>query len=131
MAKKGFPKSKKFRFPAVVLEPVKTFLQEELEKLKKRREQIKKDDPFSNLDRDRDNAADIDADEQFGHARSEAVNKQISRRIVQIKKALARVKIGRYGICEKCGHFIDTKRLMIYPETTLCVDCMRKQSKKN
>jgi len=131
MPKKKSKKNAKFKFPAVVLEPVKIFLQEELKKLKSRRDQIKKDDPFANPDRSRDNAPDLDADEQFGHARSEAVNQQINKRIIQIKKALARIKIGRYGICEKCGEFIDTKRLMIYPETTLCVNCMRKQSKKN
>lgn len=131
MAKKKVKKNAKFKFPAVVLEPVKTFLQEELKKLKNRREQIGKDDPFVDPDRSRDNAPDIDADEQFGHARSEAVKKQINRRMIQIKKALARIRIGRYGICEKCGQFINTERLMIYPETTLCVNCMRKQSKKS
>lgn len=131
MAKKPNKKNPKFKFPAVVLEPVKTFLQEELKKLKRRHDQIKKDDPFTEPDRTRENAPDIDADEQFGHARSEAINKQINKRIIQIKKALTRIKIGRYGLCEKCGHFIDTQRLMIYPETTLCVNCMRQRSKKN
>jgi len=130
MTKKKTKKNAKFKFPAVVLEPVKAFLREELEKLKHRRDQINSDDPFLDPDRSRDNAPDIDADEQFGHARSEALKQQLNRRIIQIKKALARIKIGRYGICEKCGDFIDTKRLMVYPETTLCVNCMRKQSKK-
>ena len=124
-------KNIKFKFPAVVLEPVKAFLQEELKKIRKRREQIKKDDPFANPDRSRDNATDIDADEQFGHARSEAVKKQLDIKLIQIKKALARIKIGRYGICEQCGRFIDTKRLMIYPETTVCVNCMQKQPRKS
>ncbi len=128
MAKK---KNSKFKFPAVVLEPVKSFLMDELRKLKRHRKQVKKDDPFANEDRVNDNAApDFEADEQFGHARLEAVGKQITKRMIQIKKALSRVKVGRYGICEKCGEFIITKRLMIYPETTICVKCMQKKSKK-
>ena len=121
----------RFKFPAVVLEPVKTFLREELRRLRTRHNQIKKEDPFSDLDRVNSNAVDTDADEQFGHARSEAIGGQLSKKIIQVRKALARIKIGRYGICEKCGKFIDTGRLMIYPETTLCVDCKRKQSEEN
>jgi len=130
MAKKARKKIR-FKFPAVVLEPVKAFLGEELRRLKTRHNQIKKEDPFSDPDRVNSNAPDTDADEQFGHARSEAISGQLSKKIIQVRKALTRIKIGRYGICEKCGKFIGTERLMIYPETTLCVNCKRKQSKKN
>ncbi len=122
----------KFKFPEVVLRPVKIFLTEELGRLKKRRVQIKEDDPFTDGSRTNDNAApDFEADEQFGHARSEVIGKEISKKIIQIRKALSRVKIGKYGICEKCGEFIDTKRLMVYPETTICVNCTRKQKEGN
>ncbi|MBU2591888.1 MAG: TraR/DksA C4-type zinc finger protein [Patescibacteria group bacterium] len=122
----------KFKFPEAVLKPVKNFLIEELGRLKKRRVQIEKDDPFADESRTSDNAApDFEADEQFGHARSEAIGREISKKIIQIRKALSRVKIGRYGICEKCGEFIDTKRLMVYPETTICVNCTEKQKKEN
>ena len=72
---------------------------------------------------------DYEADEQFGHARYKALSGQLNRRIIQIKKALARVKIGQYGICETCGNFINTKRLMVYPETTQCVKCQSKKKK--
>lgn len=116
-----------FSFPAKVLEPVKTFLQSELDKLKKRKKELEKEDPFADKGRVSDNAIDTDAAEQFGHARSEAIKRHLNTRIIQIKKALARIKIGKYGICEKCGRFIDTKRLMVFPETTVCVKCERKQ----
>jgi RNA polymerase-binding transcription factor DksA len=33
------------------------------------------------------------------------------------------VKLGKYGICEKCGKMIDTDRLAINPEATTCIDC--------
>lgn len=123
--------NKKFKFPAIVLEPVKKFLVDELGRLKKRHTQIKKDDPFADEGRVNDNAApDFEADEQFGHARSEAVGEQLNKSIIQIRKALSRVKIGKYGICEKCTEFIDTKRLMVYPETTICVNCTKKGKKK-
>ena len=116
-----------FSFPAKVLEPVKSFLQSELAKLNKRKKEIEKQDPFADTGRVTDNAVDTDAAEQFGHARSEAIKRHINTRIIQVKKALARVKIGKYGICEKCGGFIDTKRLMVFPETTVCVKCEKKK----
>jgi len=119
-----------FKFPEKVLEPVKKFLTKELLTLNKRKKQVEADDPFADESRTVNNSApDFEADEQFGHARSEAIGREINKRMIQIKKALARVRIGRYGICESCDQFIDTKRLMVYPETTLCVKCMRKQKK--
>jgi len=118
-----------FKFPEKVLEPVRKFLAQELSKLKSQKKQVEADDPFADESRTANNSApDFEADEQFGHARSEAVGREINKRMIQIKKALARVRIGRYGICEKCDQFIDTKRLMVYPETTRCVKCMQKKS---
>ncbi len=114
------------RLPQEVLRPVGNFLQGELRKLLAKEKALRKTDPFANPDRVLDNAADdTDAAEQFGHAQTEAIQKHIRMRIIQIRKALARVKIGKYGICERCGRFIDTRRLMMFPETTLCVKCER------
>jgi len=121
-------KKQKFTFPQAVLEPVKTFLTEELNKITKQVAQVEKDDPFANEDRVNENAKpDMEADEQFGHARAKAISGQLNKKIIQIKKALARIKVGQYGICEKCGQFINTKRLMVYPETTKCVKCREKE----
>ena len=41
--------------------------------------------------------------------------------LIQVKKALATIKIGRYGICEVCGAPIDQARLKAYPEATTCL----------
>ncbi|MFV1917404.1 MAG: TraR/DksA family transcriptional regulator, partial [Patescibacteria group bacterium] len=77
-----------------------------------------------------DNASpDTDAAEQFGHARTTAIREQIDRKIIQTKKALTRVKIGKYGVCEVCGEMIDTDRLMVYPEATLCARDAAKKEK--
>jgi DnaK suppressor protein len=123
-------KSTSIKFPASVLRPVNNFLVEELKKLKIIKKETKTSDPFSDTFRVSDNAAiDTDAAEQFGHARNEAVLRHIETKIIQIRKALSRVKIGKYGICEKCGKFIDTKRLMMSPETTICVNCKKKSER--
>lgn len=123
-------KTDSIKFPASVLKPVNRFLTEELKKLSLRKKEAKTNDPFNDGSRVSDNAAiDTDAAEQFGHARNEAVLRHIESKIIQVRKALARVKIGKYGICEKCGKFIDTKRLMASPETTICVDCKKKSER--
>lgn len=119
-------------FPSKLLKPVGKFLQARLKLLEKRRKEIEEEDPFQDVSRITDNAApDADAAEQFGHARTSAIREQIDKRMIQTKKALARVKIGKYGICEVCGEMIDTDRLMIYPEATLCAKDAAKEEKKN
>lgn len=123
-------KAQVVRFPASVLSPVARFLEARLNVLKKRKKEIKKEDPFTDTSRTIDNAApDIEADEQFGHARTSAIGGAINRQMIQLRKALTRVKIGKYGICEECGQMIDTDRLIIYPEATLCTKDARKREK--
>lgn len=123
-------KTNTLRFPASVLDPVGKFLEARLNVLRKRKKEIVKEDPFTDTSRTIDNAApDIEADEQFGHARTSAISKELGKRIIQVRKALTRVRIGKYGICEECGQLIDTDRLMIYPEATLCTKDARKREK--
>lgn len=118
------------RFPATVLIPVSNFLSARLHVLQKRKKEISSEDPFKDASRTLDNAAaDIEADEQFGHARATAMNSTLSRRIIQIRKALTRIKIGKYGICEECGQMIDTDRLIAFPEATLCAKDARKRER--
>lgn len=118
------------RFPASLLTPVAQFLTARLKLLEKRKKEISKEDPFKDTSRIDDNAApDIEADEQFGHARTSAISKEISRGMIQIRKALTRVKIGKYGICEECGQMIDTDRLIAFPEATLCAKDSAKHEK--
>ena len=124
-------KSSQLRFPRRLLAPIGNALSMQLKTLKRRRKDIEKEDPFADVTRISDNASpDTDAEEQFGHARASAIREQIGIKIVQTRRALARVKIGSYGLCENCGQLIDTDRLMIYPEATLCVSCGRKLEKK-
>ncbi len=119
-----------FKFPLSVLKPINKFLKDELKKLSLRKKEAKSNDPFNDTSRISDNAAiDTDAAEQFGHARNEAILRHLEAKTIQVRKALTRVRIGKYGICEKCGKFIDTKRLMTFPETTVCVNCKKKSER--
>jgi len=116
------------KFPANILKPIANFLMGEAKKLELRKKTLSQEDPFNNPDRLIDNASpDTDASEQFGHQNVSALKAQIDRRLIQIRKALTRIKIGKYGICEVCGKMIDTDRLMLMPETTLCAECAKKK----
>ena len=118
------------KFPTNILKPIANFFRREEERLLKRKKVLEKEDPFSDTIRLTENAAaDADAAEQFGHARVEALRQQIDRHLIDIRKAVTRIKIGKYGTCEKCGKMVDTDRLMIKPEATLCIDCERKKGK--
>lgn len=128
--KKVAPKPSEVKIPQSLLNQVSQFLQARLKLLEKRKKEISKEDPFRDLSRIDDNAAlDIEADEQSGHARISAIRKEIIRAKVQIRKALSRVKVGKYGICSDCGQMIDTDRLMVYPEATLCTKDARRREK--
>ncbi|OGM77161.1 hypothetical protein A2188_03330 [Candidatus Woesebacteria bacterium RIFOXYA1_FULL_43_9] len=119
-----------FRFPKSVLAPVTELLKKTLVKLEKRKRTVAREDPFLDTDRVNDNAAtDVEADEQFGHAQVSAIKTEIDRMIVQTKKAMTRVKIGKYGMCEICGNMIDTDRLVVFPEAIRCTSCQKKKEK--
>ncbi|MHB8871998.1 MAG: TraR/DksA family transcriptional regulator [Candidatus Doudnabacteria bacterium] len=108
-------------FPASVLTPVSNFLTAKLHTLEKRKKEISKEDPFADSSRLDDNASpDAEADEQFGHARTSAINKELTKNIINVRKVLTRIRLGKYGICEECGQMIDTERLIAFPEATLC-----------
>ncbi len=115
-------------FPAKVIEPIKNFLTREEKRLEKRKKKITESDPFRDVRRLSDNAApDADAEEQSGHERASAMKDHIDRKLIQTRKALTRIKIGKYGICERCSKMIDTDRLMIMPEATICIKCKKKK----
>lgn len=41
----------------------------------------------------------------------------------QVEHALDRIAEGDGDICEACGEFINSERLKVLPQTTVCVDC--------
>jgi len=120
-----------FAFPAKVLRPVKNYLVSQQRRLEVRKKRLVAEDPFSDSSRLNDNAAsDADAAEISGHDRVEALKIEVERRLITIRKALTKIKLGRYGLCENCGKMIDTDRLRIDPTADLCINCAKKRSKR-
>jgi DnaK suppressor protein len=117
--------NEELRFPEKLLSPIKSFLEKELVKIKRQKKNIKAEDPFLDPNRATENSPEEDVDEQIGHFDTEIKVNFLNKRIVQLRKSLTRLKIGKYGICEKCGQMIDTDRLAISPEATQCVKCSK------
>ncbi len=130
MAQKKTKIDSQVKYPDEVLKPVKEHLIGRLFGLEKRKKELQEEDPFKDNSRLEDNAAmDADAEEQVGHMKVSAMRQAIDRSIIQVRKALSQLKFGRYGVCERCGKMIDTDRLVIMPETTVCIDCEKKREK--
>ncbi len=47
--------------------------------------------------------------------------------IKKIKRALARIEDGTFGICDTCGEDIAVERLKARPVTAQCIDCKTKE----
>ncbi len=115
------------KLPFGLLAPIRRFLELELLRLKRTKKEMEKTDPFSNETRVNENSFEEDLDEQIDHFDSEVKVKFLAKRIIQFRKALTRMKLGKYGMCEVCGKMIDTERLSIKPEATTCVKCEKEK----
>ncbi len=121
----------KIKFPLNILKPVQDYLKKQESKLKKRKKDLEKEDPYNNTDRLIDNAAsDTDAAEETGHERVSALKKETDKSLINIRKAMTRIKLGKYGLCSQCGKMIDTDRLAINPTAAKCVECAKKSKKE-
>jgi len=53
----------------------------------------------------------------------EASLNQAKNRLDKLRYALSKVESPEFGICIKCGEAIPIGRILIVPETLLCVNC--------
>ena len=94
--------------------------------LKKEEETVKDADPFMNEEHaDASESADVvsyDVEKTIQEARLDLI--QSAR--LEIRKALAKVRIGTYGVCEMCKKPIDLARLKAFPQATICFGCSNK-----
>lgn len=106
---------------------IKNMLVTKEKDLVSRRRKLKKEDPFADSSRTMDNAAlDDEVSEQVGHERVQAIRSEMDNTLTRIRKALTRIKLGKYGVCASCGKRIDVNRLLINPTAEYCVPCESK-----
>lgn len=118
------------QFPRNVLDQIKNYLENKNKETEKKIKELKKEDPFEDGARLLDRASDdTEAQSKAGHERVAAMAHSLSMALVQTRKALTKINIGKYGICENCGKMIDTDRLAAMPTATLCFNCEKKREK--
>ncbi len=119
------------QFPPSVLTQIKRYLEDRKRSTEHKLADLKKEDPFDDKDRSLGDAAeDTEAHAKAGHERVQALTAQLNSVLIETRKALTKIKIGKYGVCENCGKMIDTDRLAAMPTATLCIACEKKQERK-
>ena len=96
----------------------KTFLSNRLKELNQRLDAIKVDVTQSHSSDSSEMAQERENDEVV-----DAIGHETREEIRQVRRALARIEDGSYGICAQCGITIAEARLDAVPEATHCQGC--------
>jgi len=52
-----------------------------------------------------------------------SLERSLEKSLIEVDKALEKVKQGKYGICEICNKKIEEQRLEILPTASICMKC--------
>lgn len=66
-----------------------------------------------------------ESDESEDFANKTAIKDTLKERLNEIDMALNRIKLGTYGVCEKCGKEVEKEILDLVPESELCEECKK------
>lgn len=114
--------------PKKLLDSLKNALRQKDKQLKSAQDMLIKEDPFK-PGHENDNSEAVE-EAILEDSKKEVTDLSldfVKSVRMQIRRALAKMKIGRYGVCEICGKPIDTARLKVFPEATTCLECSAKQ----
>lgn len=118
----------KLHKPSIKMPQIGKLLRREERKLRREHEEMKGEDPLLDPGRTISNPELVEeADELISHRRFSAAVEVISQRLKRVRRALSRMRKGKYGVCEVCGKPIDPARLKVDPSATLCLRCQRKK----
>lgn len=96
----------------------KDYLESRLKELNLRLNQIKEDVTRPHSSDSSEMALERENDEVV-----DAIGTETREEIRQVRRALARIEDGSYGICQQCGLTIPEERLDVVPEATHCAGC--------
>ncbi|OGY99769.1 MAG: hypothetical protein A2945_02115 [Candidatus Liptonbacteria bacterium RIFCSPLOWO2_01_FULL_52_25] len=90
---------------------------------------------FKKDERPEDFGNDVDHLEEEASETEAADNRMaagagLKERINEIDVALNKIRMGKFGICEKCGKEIGADVLAVSPESQLCKSCKKALAKK-
>lgn len=117
------------QYPKNILGPVLDHLKKLEHDLLHRKASLNAEDPYAAKRQSNDHESDdVMAEDQFGHAQSEALSEETSAALKRVQGAVQRIDEGTYGKCTACGAMIDTDRLGVDPTAELCMTCAKQLS---
>jgi len=106
----------------------------EKEKQKLLDEQIHVSEELRNLREALQSEVDVEPDEGdaevFEREKNSALIAVLEKKLNDVEAALKSIEKGGYGICEDCGKAIETERLEVKPDATLCLTCQQKAEQR-
>lgn len=87
---------------------------------------LRREDPLTTTDRSLIVEPGTDAAELFGHEQVVILEQRLKSDLTEIEAALAKIKKGTYGKCEKCVKPIDLARLEVKPQAIYCLEDEKK-----
>jgi len=103
------------------------FISTERKKLQEEQKQVSEE--LTHLREFMQAEVDVEPDEGdteiFEREKNAALIAVLERRLQDIETALKSMEKGEYGICSRCGNPIETERLEVKPDATMCLNCQR------
>lgn len=112
------------------LDKIKKLLLRKQKKVEEDLKTVEKDDPVMNSGQVESSEPGTDSWLADVHSRAVAVKINLQQILERTKKALDKLKSGKYGRCERCNKMIEAERLDVMPDAHLCISCSQKTSHK-
>lgn len=113
-------------FPVKTLESIRKILQRQQKEVEKNLKEIEEDDPAKEPALAESSEPGTDSYIADIHTKSIVLIDRLKKTGSNIKVALNKIRLGTYGICEKCKKKIEVSRLLIMPTARHCVACSKK-----
>jgi RNA polymerase-binding transcription factor DksA len=114
----------KTNLPANIYNSLKNKLLVKRKMLKVEQKVLLQEDPYKDFDATADSSENTDEAilEDAKKENTDIMTAAVNVMQLQVRKALAKMKLGKYGVCEVCGKPIDKARLEAYPAATTCME---------
>lgn len=104
---------------------IKNLLQHQQREVEESLKKVEKDDPIKDIVMAESSESGTESWLAEGHAKATAIGNQLKEVVGSIKIALAKIRTGSYGFCERCGKGIEHQRLLVIPTTRYCLACSK------
>ena len=111
------------------LDNIKKYLLRQQKQISENLKEVEKDDPVEESSLVETSEPGTESWLAEGHNRAQALMLQLKNMGADISEALSKIKLGSYGKCQKCGHYIEVRRLLAMPSAKYCLSCSQKIGK--